>query len=88
MGEYSPPLCDANLSNLVYSGSPSTITSTFLGAAPPVFSREARLAILVTPGAGVPRGAVRVRAVSGLAMGGRAGPCTSSLRRTRRRWAR
>ena len=33
---------DANLSNLVYSGSQYTITSTFLGATHHVFSREAR----------------------------------------------
>ena len=37
-------------SQLVYSCSPSTIPSTCFGAAPLVFSREARLAILATHG--------------------------------------
>ena len=34
-----PPLFDADLSKLVYSCSPSTIQSTFIWPAPPVFSR-------------------------------------------------
>ena len=49
------PLCDVNLSNLVYSCSPSTIPSTVFWPTPPVFSRSARLAILATHGVRVAR---------------------------------